>query len=529
MASLTTSGNEITDLARANALAWLATQQGGSVDEFQSDSSFGIWEAGTNLHRHGQCDSLTDWSVAGVTSSRTLDATTAAPFSPQSVKIVTTGANIGGGIGQSATGQAKATGTVGVGSIYLKGVAGLTYDVSVEWVNTDASTTAGSATTWMATGGWDLVVPASVSVAAGKTGDMLRVRCQTHAVRASESFWLAHPMLQSGMSFVTPYVATAGGTATRATPRVQAPASLLDTTQGWIAFRLRMGISSASVATKTSGEARLFRWGDGAHGISAYWTSTNLILVRDSASGINGSKAFTFAAGDLVTVVVAWTATQLLMSINGSAFSTVANTPTVFGAMGQIDIGTFGTGRELDGDLLWTMCGKGTLTNADATTLSAQGSTDPGLGLLGATAQTTAVVPFNTSLYNSYVDAPVTNDLAGSAVESGAGTVYIFGGYEMDVVGSLAGAGTTLVDTGLGLDTATGDLTGAGVVYDLGGFPFFGDSGFAGSPSDILQGGGELHGESFCTGSGEILRSPPAASTGRIAGATTGDIKEAIG
>lgn len=174
--------------------------------------------AATNLFQRGQCDSIDDYAwhniSAGVTQS--LDASTAPPFSTQSVKQVCNGTSANQAcVPQSDVGQAAATGTAGVGSIYFEGVAGQSYRCWLRWVNTDATTTDGAVTTFTATGSWQLLSPASVAVEAGKTGDQLRLRVEINGTRA-ETFWLAHAMLEKGQSVVAPYVATSGGvTATR--------------------------------------------------------------------------------------------------------------------------------------------------------------------------------------------------------------------------------------------------------------------------------------------------------------------------
>lgn len=178
----------------------------------------------------------------------------------------------------------------------------------------------------------------------------------------------------------TPYVETDGATAARTAARVQAPANLLNETQGWVAFRARMDWSDSS---EPSGFPLLFDWRDNDNnrfGL-AYVQSTNSWTFARYSGGLNTGKtiASAVAAGDLVTIIGVWTSTKVALSINGAAFSSTGGTqyiPTLAATL--VDIGSkTGSTFHFDSDVLWFASGSGTLTDSDASTINAFGSTDP--------------------------------------------------------------------------------------------------------------------------------------------------------
>lgn len=381
---LTVSGNEITDVMRAAALSWPTTQLGGgSTDGATIPGGVAIWEAGTNLTRNAQCDGITDWyhGGPGVTSAA-IDATTPAQFSPQSIKLTGDGTGAGqGGGARTAIGQAIAVGTPCAGSIRVKAPVGLALTIRVTIVNTDASQTNGANVAYTGTGNWDYVAPGAATVAASKTGDQLQLQVFTSGAVAFTGVWLAHSMLQKGTTLVSPYIPTSGGsTATRAAGRVQAPASLLTATQGWFAIRVRWGSLPSLFPV-------FWGWGpDNNNGFeliqnSGTWSFRRLLATAGAHAEIVSSPA----TGDLITVVCAWTATTISISLNGSVFTTVANSsiPTI--AQTMFDIGSRrGTQLWADSSYYWAACGIGVPSNADAAALFASGNAAPAFSALPA-------------------------------------------------------------------------------------------------------------------------------------------------
>lgn len=389
MGALVMSGNEVTDLARRIGYSLGTSASGQMLDGQAIPGGVGIRRAATNLHPHGQGDTANNYGStfgAGVISVD-VDPSKPAPYSSQSIKVTVDGSATGQGTKPTTNvGQAAAAGTNGVGSIRFWGTVGATYFARLRWVHTDATTVDGPAVPFTGSGDWQLLgdalggtaTLAALAVAAGKTGDQLQILVYTATARA-ESFWLAHPMLEKGQSVVAPYVATSGGaTATHAASRVQAPASLLNAAQGWVAMRVRMGWGTASEPGAGAGTPSFFEWQDDASNrlIGFYRESNNTIEMQRKAS-VGGqssaiSAAQTFNAGDLLTVVFAWDATHTYLSVNGGAFVSAGGGGIPSLAASTIDIGTVnGSSNALDSDVLWFACGTGTLTNADAATIAA--------------------------------------------------------------------------------------------------------------------------------------------------------------
>jgi hypothetical protein len=398
--------NVITDAQRTAALSWGISQQGGSTDGLPLGSGIGVYTGGTNLFRNGQNDATTNWfiSTTGITVST--DATVPAPFSPQSIKLVCDGTQANQGVlAKSATGQAAAATTVGVGSVYVKGVAGQQYDVFVQWFNTDLSVTTGTFTTFTATGVMQLIAPASLAVAAGKTGDQLVMKATVHGTRA-ETFWVAHAMLQTGVPYVSPYVATSGGaTATRFPARIQVPASLVTSTKGFMSVRIRSGQPVAAFAPNTTNPPRISSRGTFQDYQAFIQTTYNGKIGATRNSGRSGAASITSTptaftnAGDVYTTTYAWDATGVYLSINGAASEFAAGTGIPPSPPLAIDLGNQLGNNQIDSTLMWAAFGNGVPTAADNAILGAAPSHDPFLGGLSAAAALTAVEPFDTATY----------------------------------------------------------------------------------------------------------------------------------
>lgn len=197
--------------------------------------TIGLWSASTNLFRRGQAATVNVDSVVGAGGgSITLssDTSTPGPFSPASYKVQCDGLAANQGISAySSTGLAATTGTPDSASCWFKGVAGQSYTVQLFWVNTDASSTAGTATTFTAAGVFQLLSPGGVTVAAGKTGDQVLMRVRINGTRA-ETFWLANVML-SETAVCPPYVPTSGATASAPFGRRWQTQALRDTQRRW--------------------------------------------------------------------------------------------------------------------------------------------------------------------------------------------------------------------------------------------------------------------------------------------------------
>lgn len=366
-AALTAAGNEITDSTRASA-----NQGDGRA---APDSSYGLWEATTNLFPNGGFESNTSgWSPSSGSSAISQD-TSLAKFGSSSLKVVSTAPS-----GARTTGYATTSGTVYTASVWVDAPAGM--GMQMQWVRSDFATVVG-ANNFTAAGGWQRVT-VTVTAPASET-EYLFVK----STAATSTFWIDGAQLEQ-LGYATPYVETNGATATRNAARLQAPSALTSASQGWVAARVRYGVVGSAV------NGGLYQYGDSTNGMTVYWSGTNWAFEEAKAGTLfldNASQADPSATvGGMATVVAAWDANFAYVSVNGSAFTKVARThiPTVAAATFDIgDLRPWFAGSNLDGDLLWFATGTGTLTSSDAATINNWGNTDPTTQAFPAAAQAT--------------------------------------------------------------------------------------------------------------------------------------------
>jgi len=190
------------------------------------------------------------------------------------------------------------------------------------------------------------------------------------------------------LSIRTPYIETTNAAKARADARIQAPSSALNPTQGWVAARMRVG---RAVSTGSSGPGVFFLSDGVSSGILGFESiGTGFsIYERIGAAGpysqANQGPVSAIALGALTTVVFAWDAGFMRVSVNGAAFASTARTHGVPTGITNFDIGSLlpwlGNTR-CDADFFWFACGTGIPTTADLATLNALGNTDPTIAQL---------------------------------------------------------------------------------------------------------------------------------------------------
>lgn len=394
--ALTLSGNEITDATRA------AGVQG---DGLSGDSSYGLWEATTNLVTNGGLETnTTGWDAyAGATVTR--DATQA-KFGAYALKVVTPGvANNEGMTPNSPTGHvATTTGTTLTGSMWVYTASGGEVVVLAldEFDSGHAYLRSTVSSTVTLTAGWQrMTVSATMGVSAAYAG--LSFRTRTSGAAQAITVWLDGIQLEA-LAYATPYVHTDGGTASRSATQVRFPSSLLNTTQCWAALRVRAGDWPALGAANVT----LIDWRDDANNrLTAIWTpSATAIQARRAAGGSSALLTATYSAvtlNTLHTFILTFTATVIGASLDGAVLTTTANSNIPTLAATLADIGSVaGTGL-FDGSVLWFLCGKGTLTNADAALLHSFGNADPNPRLIPASARLTGQWGANNGMMRTYV------------------------------------------------------------------------------------------------------------------------------
>lgn len=399
-ATATVSGNETTDATRA-----AATQGDGR----SPDSSVGIWQGTTNLVPNSNFETnLSGWNQSG---SGTLSR-------------VTTMAKFG-----SAAGEIDKTGSsyVQPGTNLLPASPNTVYTASV-WLYEPASINASqltlrieafdSTSTFISRAGHTGWTTGDEGTAGGRwqppsnqTGAWFRYSATLPATPAATAYLkvsfladgsqIASPLVYidavqlEQSAFPTPYVSTNGSAATRNASRVQISASALNTTQGWVALRVRLEHSSASTPALYP---CFFWWGDDlSHQIRLDFHSAQSAweLLRWNGSNIGGAQInATYNVGDEVTLIGTWSATQVGISVNGSAFTYMADTAIPAGGVmpANVDVGQYGGAayldqRVADSDILWQAMGTGTISNADAATINSWGDTDPSPNTFSSSAQ----------------------------------------------------------------------------------------------------------------------------------------------
>lgn len=368
---LTLSGNEITDAVRAAAL------QG---DGLAPEGSMGVWEPTTNYLLNGGAESNTTSISANGSASLSRD-TARSKFGAASIKAITPGVGSEEGLNYAPQAGSASAGQVWAGSVWLyhEEASAVTFRVKLSWRNSgDGAISDSLAHTLVSPGVW---TKASVAATAPALTNRVRLKPVTSSPVAL-TFWADGA--QAERLLAKPYVETDGASASRGASRVQVPvAGVIDETQGWFAARVRMNWANTA---DPSGNPALFDWRDDASNLIQVrydTTSDQWELQRRNGGGSGEAvKADTFALGDVVTVIAAWDASNLKVSVDGAAFTSAAaaNIPTL--AASAFDIGSVGGSSEhIDGDIFWSACGTGTLTDTDASNLHANGNPDPPPGL----------------------------------------------------------------------------------------------------------------------------------------------------
>jgi RHS repeat-associated protein len=384
---LSASGGEITDARRAST----SVTAGSRYDGRATDSSYGVWAPTTNLANNGNASAtISGFQANSGTTSR--DATFG-KFGATSAKFVANGTGSSAGIYFETSSLNRfpvSPSTTYTISVWVYAATALSRSLKLGY---EEYSTAG--TFISSTSGTALALPASqwtrftLTLTTGSTTAFVVpfLYSAGGTLANGETFWAGGFQLEQS-PIPTPYIHTAGSTQTAPAPRLQYPAAsnVFSPTQGWIAFRVRPGFASTDDPLGSANRPRLFLWGD---------DGGNLIDLRFAPSGhqfelVRGAggttdldaSPVTFISGQLVTVIAAWTVTDLKLSFNGGPFVKTtfasAHIPTL--AANSFDFGSGGTvvpARQWLGDILWTAGGAGTLTDVDATAINNNGNSDP--------------------------------------------------------------------------------------------------------------------------------------------------------
>jgi RHS repeat-associated protein len=357
-------GSEITDPDRTAAL------QGDGRDA--PDSSFGIWQATTNLLTNGGFEGGTGgWAAAGA-ATLSSDQTTS-KFGGGSLEVTTPGSASGEGA-QTSTTVALSAATPYSGSLWLNAPSGVQLSFCVQ---EQPSGTCHSQTV-SGNGSWERV---SQSFTTAATTTALGLSLTTTATTAT-SFRVDGAQIEA-TRIATPYVETDGTTSSRGLGLIQGSAALLDSGQGWVALRIRPEWSTANPPQGGSGFDSIFDWRtDLSHRYSLLWAEPyhEFEWERVLPSGTTATLlTVAISPGVSHTVVISWVdGSGLSLSVDGAAFKTTAMSGSFTPSLPIFTIGGNPRGTTpFDGEVLWAAAGSGSLGNADAATLNNFGDTDP--------------------------------------------------------------------------------------------------------------------------------------------------------
>jgi hypothetical protein len=379
--ALTVSGNEITDAVRTAAVV--------GDGRTPPDSSFGIWEGTTNILPNGGFETdVSGWGSAGCVMTRD---TTVAKFGVASARITISTVNASIATISSAISGAT-TGRKFTASAWVFCPAGAVGKSLRLQVNEGGGTTAEEG---MASSDYVLVAGWQKMVVTGTVVRNDRTSIPVYLVFLGAS-WTAGVIINiDGLQleekkFVTPWISSS-----RSAARVQVPLSFINPRQGWFAARVRPGWNAADYSA-----ARLFITGDVSNFNYLYMMQNggNLYLGRKGPVGVEVgvNQAWVPVKDTIYTVAGCWTPTQLMVSLNGAAFTTVPHTdfPSA-GAMTYADIGSQSAAAVFNGDFLWAMFGAGVISQADVSALVARGNTDPYFSDVSAAAQVGGIFYFD--------------------------------------------------------------------------------------------------------------------------------------
>jgi type IV pilus assembly protein PilA len=363
---LAVSGNEITDATRAN------TTKG---DGLSNDSSTGIWDGTTNFVTNGGLETnATGWIAMNADASVARDMSTA-KFGSASLKV-TSSAGDNAGAAFTNNGIPVSGSTIYTASAWVKVPTGTLMTIQIESGTFPSSQFTG-------TGSWQRV-QVTGTTSAGATFTDFKIMPANNAA-STFSWWIDGAQFEQ-KSLATPYVETNGATASRAVADVRAPTALLNSTQGWVAARVRIELSPSVDSAFT-----VFGWGSALNSadLGMGWRS-----VVGPGVHRNGTQTYinaTVPVGTVVTLIMDWTGNQVGISLNGGIFSTASIpatnvTPTAFQIGAEL-----GRATKAGSDILWLATGNGTLSNADAATINGFGNNDPQASSFPSTAQATFV------------------------------------------------------------------------------------------------------------------------------------------
>lgn len=308
--------------------------------------------------------------------------TTQSKFGSASAQVVTQGLVVAeGGFVSSSSGLNRPAGTTVSTQAWVKGTPGVQVHIWTRIVNTDASLSDSPQVAYTLDGSWQHLISSAWSVRPGKTGDQYEVMVRT-ATATATTFYIDGAQIEETPA-TTPFVATNGSTATRAGGSVLVPSNFITDSQGWVAMRVRPEWANGTVLYGAA-QTRFFAYGTvdtPGRILGLYDPVSNVFRAYRSVNGTVSTadvSGGTFNSGTMMTLVFAWTPTQVKMSLNGNPFTTTAGSAPTTGASALwLGADPFSGGSwQCDCEILWAATGTGTLADGDAAAINSFGDSD---------------------------------------------------------------------------------------------------------------------------------------------------------
>lgn len=345
---LTLSAGVITDTVRLAGVEG----DGGDVGD-----GVGVWPAAMNLVTNGGFETNTTGWVRKSVDETLARVTTTSKFGSACAQITLAGVQSYEGLAGDQN-LALVNGTVYTAGAWVWCESG-TLNLRIRIINSASVPIA--TTNFVAT-----TTPQRVSVTVTATaGTPFEVEVLANGAQTGK-FWVDGVSCYAS-AIDMPYIETDGGTASRVAGTITMPASVLDETQMWVAFRAKMGFGTASPPSAT---LMPFAWRDSANeGLLMYYIGgAGLYVRRDSGgTGFAVTVSPSWSLGDDVVFVAAYTASLVRVSTAGSAFTEAANItiPTI-SSSAYISNDPVNAGRQIYSSIRWAAIGIGPLANADA-------------------------------------------------------------------------------------------------------------------------------------------------------------------
>lgn len=356
---LTLSGNEITDAVRTAGVQGDGAAVPGGV---------GIWPARSNLCANGGFEAdLTGW--ASGSAYAITDSADQAKFGTKSLKS-TYGSGSDTNIADYAiTLPAAGTYTISAWLYIPSAWAAGTPLIQVTDDGLFSGATWGTRTIADTTlrDQWQRIYGTITVVAGGLSGTFVFRDTSGSFPTAGQYLYLDGVMINEG-PVALPYCE-----GTIPACQVRALASLLGATQGWVAMRIKWGFNS-NADPGASLYSFLFSWGSTGptqYIAGSYDGNTQSLRCERLLSAVETPHTFSSGAED--TVIFAWDANNVYISVNGAAFVSAANTLTSLSGT-DFDIGNMFSAegaQTLSSTVLWSAGGAGTLTNTDTAAINA--------------------------------------------------------------------------------------------------------------------------------------------------------------